>query len=283
MNLCRKTGKMKKIIFIFFVFFPYFLFSESLTYIFQKNIVEKYRFNILGNVTFSYNPDEKNNLNVLASGIINIKTVVKNTSSYILEITPQKTLIKVNDIILEDITKSDTEISRIVSKVKIEMNKNGEITKIEEIKPNIINIGKVLNLIPAFPEGKIYRGKTWEQKISSFEIPGFLKMCNLKFNYFISKIEGKKYTIKLFANQIINEKEKDKDITIRFSGTNNSKGSFIFDSEKGKLEKFNSNFKLYLKVFFILPPTPGKKTQQQTLPMNLKINLTTNLTRETKD
>jgi len=113
---------MKKISFIFFIF-PCFLFSESLNYIFQKSIVEKYRFNISGNVAFSYNPDEKNNLNVLASGIIKIKTI-KNTSPYILEITPQKTLIKVNDIILEDITKSDTEISGIVSKVKIEMNKN---------------------------------------------------------------------------------------------------------------------------------------------------------------
>ena len=269
---------MKKISFIFFIF-PCFLFSESLNYIFQKSIVEKYRFNISGNVTFSYNPDEKNNLNVLASGIIKIKTI-KNTPPYILEITPQKTLIKVNDIILEDITKSDTEISGIVSKVKIEMNKNGEITKIEEIKPNIINIGKILNLIPAFPEGKIYKGKKWQQKVSSFEIPGFLKMCNLKFDYFVSKIEGKKYTIKLLANQIIQEKEKDKDITIRFSGTNNSKGSFIFNSEKGKLEKFNSNFKLHLKVFFILPSAPEKKTHQQTLPMDLKINITTNFTRE---
>ena len=140
-----------------------------------------------------------------------------------------------------------------------------------------------MNLIPAFPEGKIYKGKRWEQDVSSFEIPGFLKMCNLKFNYFISKIEGKKYTIKLFANQIIQEKEKDKDITIKFSGTNNSKGSFIFNSEKGKLEKFNSNFKLYLTVSFILPPAPEEKTQQQTLPMDLKINITTEIIRETKD
>ncbi len=272
---------MRKIIYIFFIFSPYFLFSESLNYIFKKDIVEKYRFTISGNVVFSYTPNEKNNFNVLASGIINIKTVAKNTSSYILEITPQKTFIKVNDAIVEDITKSDTEISRIVSKVKIEMNKNGAITKIEEIKPNIINIGKVLNLIPAFPEEKIYRGKTWQQQVSSFEIPGFLKMCNLKFNYFVSKIEGKKYTIELVANQIIQEKEKDKDITIKFSGTNNSKGSFIFDSEKGKIEKFNSNFKLYLKVFFILPPAPEEKTQQQTLPMDLKINIITNFTRET--
>jgi len=274
-----KTGKMKKILFIFLIF-PYLLFSESLNYIFQKNIVEKYRFNISGNVAFSYNPNEKNNFNVLASGIINIKPAVKNTSSYILEIIPQKTFIRVNEMILEDITKSDTEISRIVSKVKIEMNKNGEVTKIEEIKPNIINIGKVLNLIPAFPEGKIYKGKMWKQKVSSFEIPGFLKMCNLKFNYFVSEVKGKKYTIKLFANQIINEKEKDKDITIKFSGTNNSKGSFIFDAGKGKLEKFNSNFKLYLKVFFLLPPAPGEKKQQQTFPMNLKINITVDFVRE---
>lgn len=269
--------KNLKIIILFLFCFSFrALFSESLSYKFKKEKPLKYKFKIAGNIFFSYNPEEKNSLPVSASGILNIKTL-KEKEPFIIEITPGKTIITVKDMLLEDITKSDTEISRIVSTVKMEIEKNGKINKIEEIKPNIINIGKLLSLIPAFPEEKIFKGKMWKQKISSFEIPGFLKMCNLTFNYFVSDVKGGKYTIKLLSNQIINEKEKDKDITVKFSGTNNSKGTFIFDAGKGEIEEFNGNFKLHLNVFFIVPPSPGEKTKKQTLPMKLKIDLSVSL------
>jgi len=271
-----KMNKIKIIFFVIFLSFPYFLLSETLNYVFKEDVPVSYKFKIAGDISFGYNQAEKNNFNVLATGNIDIKTI-KTNNSYTLEIIPRKTLIKVNDMVIEDITKRETEISNVVSTSRIEMQKNGKIIKTEEIEPNIINIGNFLSLLPVFPEGKMYKGRTWQQKISSFEIPGFLKMCNLDFKYFISDIKEERYTIKLISNNIIDEKEVDKDITIKFKGTNNSNGNFVFNGSKGKLEKFNGNFKLNLKLFFLLPGTPGENTTNQSLPMDLKINLSISL------
>lgn len=266
---------MKKIYF-FFLFFPLFIFSEPF-YNFQISKPLLYSFQIKGNVSFSYPGSEGEKFNVFAKGNLKIECEGKEEDIYTLKITPSKTIVKVGDTTLEDITNSETMISSLISTSRVKLKTNGKIISIEDINEGILTLTQILNLIPSFPE-KVVNGKNWKQKIPAFKLPG-IPMCDLEFNYLYKK--GEKFSnIEIISNQIIKEEKKDRDIKIIFTGKNQSKGNFDFDENEGEINSFNGNFSIDLNIKFEMPPSPDQKTKaKETLPMKLILDLNFSLSK----
>jgi hypothetical protein len=259
---------MRKILFLIFLFLPFFLFSQE--YKFNQSKPVNYSFQMKGNVGLNY-PGTDEKFNVFVKGNLKIETLGVEDEEYILKITPFKTLVKVNEQILEDITSSETGISSVISTCFVKMKKNGELIEIEEINKGILSISQVLKLLPAFPE-KLTSGKRWKQTIPAFNFPG-IPMCPLEFNYTYEK-KGNTGLIQLTGVQTIKETKKDKDTKIIFTGTNSSKGNFIFNEEEGEINNFNGNFSLDLNAKFEIPPSPDvKEKTSETLTVKIKLNL----------
>lgn len=259
-----------KNLYLFFLSLPIFLFSE-VYYKFEQSKPLIYSFQIKGNISFGYPQSQEEKFNVFTKGNLKIECNGKEDDLYILKIIPSKTIVKVGEITLEDITYSETMISSIISTSYVKMKKNGEIIEIKDINEGILTLSQILNLIPAFPKD-IISGKKWKQKIPAFNLPG-IPMCDLEFNYLYEK-KDKNSNIQLIASQIIKETKKDKDTKVVFTGRNLSKGIFIFNEEEGEINNFDSDISLDLNIKFEIPGSPEEKSKKiETISMKLSLNL----------
>lgn len=259
---------MKKFFIFLILGFPYFLFSQ-VYYNFKKEKPIIYSFQLNGKGSLVYPGVQEEKFNVSVKGDLKIETMGIENDFYTLKITPVKTIVKVGEQILEDITKSDTESSSVISTCEIKMKKNGQITEMNEIKKGIITLSQILFLLPVFPEN-ISIEKKWKQKISAFELPG-VPMCGLEFEYSYEKKEDFS-EILLTANQTIKETKKEKDVKITFTGKNNSKGKFSFNEKEGEITDFNGNFLLDLNVKYEIPSPTTKKIETVSTKIHLNLN-----------
>ncbi len=248
--------------------------GQEIQYSFSKERPLKYSFSIDGDVSYQYEGIPGQDFKVLSNGSFTLETIEDKGNFYSVRLTPTRTLVKLNDAVLEDITQQDTARSQIISTAVIEIGKNGEIIRTEEISPGILNLSQMLMVVPVFPE-KL--SLPWKQTVPAFSLPG-VPMCNLKFTY--QYISGKEdiSKIKLFSNQRIREKRKDGDVDIQFTGLNSSKGEFLFDRGRGEIKSFEGTVELILKTVFQVPPGPEQKVpKQQSLPLTMRIKLNINL------
>ncbi|MCM8762111.1 MAG: hypothetical protein NC905_01395 [Candidatus Omnitrophica bacterium] len=241
---------------------PYYQFSP------ESHLV--YSFKIGGDITYKYEGISEEKFNVSSKGIIKLETIEIKDDRYIVKVTPYRTLIKLNDSVLEDITDTETAISQIISTSVIEIKPNGKVMSVKEIRPCILDISQILMLLPAFPE-KL--NSPWKQTVPAFSIPG-IPMSSLTFTYSYSQAKEGISRIQLLANQPIKEERKEKDVVISFTGRNSSKGEFIFDEEKRELKSFGGLVDLILNIVFKVPSSPEQKTStKQSIPLKIGVKL----------
>jgi hypothetical protein len=254
---------------IFFVFFCLsFLCFSQIIYKYNEKSFVNYSFQIQGNISFSYPGTQEKKSKFYSKGVLKIEPVSTENEFYNLKITPIKTMVKVEENVFEDLTNSETGISSFISSCMVKMKKNGEIIQVEDTTGGILSLQQILKILPSFPDNITY-GKTWEQKIPGFTIPG-IPMCDIKFIYLYEK----KNFIKLVGSQVIKEIKKEKDTKIIFNGKNISNGIFNFNEEEGLINNFNGNFSIELYIKFEIPSSPDVKNRKtETIPMKLNLNL----------
>lgn len=239
-------------------------------YNFSPDSPISYNFSIKGDITYRYEGISEEKFNVSVEGKITLKTIEKKENSFSVEVIPSSTVVKLDDVILEDITDSETAISHIISTSLIKIRTNGEIISIEELTPGILNISQMFMLLPVFPD----KLKTpWKQTVPAFSIPG-IPMCSLSFTYLYNREMDGISKIKLISNQPIKEERKEKDMTAVFTGRNNSKGEFIFDEDKGEIKVFEGSVDLLLNIVFKVPSSPQQKVStRQSIPLRIGTKL----------
>ncbi|MCX8082511.1 MAG: hypothetical protein N3D17_03825 [bacterium] len=246
-----------------------FSFSEPL-YRFSPEKPLFYSFKIEGDITYKYEGISEETLNVSSKGIVKLETIGMKDDRYIIKITPYKTIIKINDGILEDITDIETAISNVISTSIMEIKPNGEIMSVKEERTGILDIAQMFMLVPAFPE----KLKTpWKQKVPAFSIPG-VPMCSLTFTYLYSPVKEGMSKIQLLSNQSIKEERKEQDVVVIFTGKNSSNGEFYFDENIGELKSFKGLVDLILNIVFKVPSSPEKKlSTKQSIPLKIGVKL----------
>jgi len=255
-----------------FFFLATMTYAQQGLYTFCKDRGLTYEFRISGDIIYKMAGIESQNYKVETRGLLKMDLLEAKEDVHVIKLIPSKTFVKLNDMILEDITTQETAISQLISTSIIEIKKNGEIISSKEVTSGIVDMSQTIRLIPAFPE-KLSSGKRWKQYLSSFNIPG-LPMCNLAFLYLYIKENNNSAKVQLIANQPIKEEKKEGDIIMTFTGKNSSSGEFGFDEDKGEIKRFTGKFGLLLNVVFSLPPGPGKeRSSQQTMPLNLDVKL----------
>ncbi|HOL22457.1 MAG TPA: hypothetical protein PLQ41_06350 [bacterium] len=227
-----------------------------------------YSFKMEGDITYKYEGVSEEKFNVSTKGIIKLETLEVDDNRCLVKVTPYRTLIKLSDGVLEDITDIETAISRVISTSVVEIKPNGEVISVKEIRPGILDISQILMLLPAFPE-KLTR--PWKQTVPAFSIPG-IPMCALTFTYSYNQAKEGISRIQLLSNQGIKEEKREKDVVISFSGRNSTKGEFLFDEEKGKLKSFGGLVDLILNIVFKVPSSPEQKTStKQGIPLKIGV------------
>ena len=255
-----------------FFFLATITYAQQGLYTFCKDSGLTYEFRISGDIVYKMAGIESQNYKVETRGLLKIDLLEVKEDVNVIKLIPSKTFVKLNDMILEDITTQETAISQLISTSIIEIKKNGEVISSKEVTSGIVDLSQTIRLIPAFPE-ELSSGKRWKQYLSSFNIPG-LPMCNLAFLYLYTKENNNSAKVQLIANQPIKEKKKEGDMIMTFTGKNSSSGEFVFDEDKGEIIRFTGKFGLLLNVVFSLPPGPGKeRSSQQTMPLNLDVKL----------
>jgi hypothetical protein len=256
-----------------------FLFSftvsgQEVQYSFSQDRPLSYAFRMEGDIAYYFEGMPGQEFKVLSKGNITLETVEVAEDFYRVKLTPSKTLMELNSMVLEDITAQDTARSQMISTVMMDIKRNGEIVNAEEISPGILNLSQILMILPVFPE-KTYQGRKWEQTVPAFSLPG-IPLCDLKFTYFYAKESENAVKIDLLSNHRIREKRSDGGRDIEFTGLNSSKGGFSFDKKSGGITDFKGVINLVLKAVYRMPPEPGQKTSRQ-MPLNMKIKLNVNL------
>lgn len=256
-----------------FVLFSGMVWGQEVQYRFSQEKPLVYSFKIEGDLSYQYEGIPGEEFKVLSKGNITLETLEVKENSYSIKLIPTRTLIQVNNMVLEDITAQETAISQIVSTALLEIGKNGAILNTKEVNSGILNLSDVLMAIPVFPQG-ITSGKRWKQTLPAFNLPG-VPMCNLEFIYLYTKAVGDTMAkIGLLSNQRINEKRKDKGVDLLFTGLNSSNGEFIFDENTGELRSFKGVVNLDLQTSFKMPPSAGKEVStKQSLPFKMKIKM----------
>jgi len=257
-----------------FLVIPYISSAEP-QYKFFKEVPILYNFKIEGDVTYKYEGVSDEKFNVSSKGIITLETVEVKDGKYILKVVPSKTVIKVGDALLEDITDNETAVSQMISTSLVEIKSNGKVVSVKEVSPGILDISQILTILPAFPEKLTM---PWKQTVPAFNLPG-IPMCPLTFTYTYSQAKDGISRIQLLSNQAIKEERKEKDVIINFTGRNASKGEFLFDEEKGELKSFDGAIDLILNIVFKVPPSPERKTSgSQSVPLKIGLKLKVSIT-----
>jgi len=265
---------------IFLILNAFALFSgivsgQDVQYKFSQEKPLAYSFKMEGDVSYQYEGAPEEDFKVLAKGGITLDTLGIKEDSYNVRLTPSRTLMQLNNMVLEDITAQETAVSQVISTAVLEIRKNGEISSTQEVKPGILNLSQILMIMPVFPHD-IRSGKSWKQVLPAFSLPG-VPMCNLEFTYLYTRGTGDASRIGLISNQRINEKRKDGEMEVDFTGLNSSKGEFIFDEVKGEIRNFKGAINLDLQTVFKVPPGAGKEfstRQSPPLRMRIRINVT---------
>jgi len=259
-----------------FVVVPYISSAEP-RYQFSTERPLIYSFKMEGDVTYKYEGISEEKFNVSSKGIITLETVEVKDGRYILKLTPSKTVIKVGDTPLEDLTDSETAISQIITTSLVEIKSNGEVVSVKEISPGILDLAQILMILPAFPDKLT---SPWKQRVPAFSIPG-IPMCSLTFTYTYSQAKEGTSKIQLLSNQAIKEEKKERDMIVSFTGRNNSNGEFIFDEGKGELKNFDGVIDLILNIVFKVPPSPEQKTSgSQSVPLKVGLKLKVSITQK---
>lgn len=265
---------------IFVCLAVYALFSgiicgQEVRYRFSPDRPLTYNFNMDGDVSYNYEGMDEEKFKVSSKGTVTLETLEVKENSYRVKLTPSKTFLEFNNMVLEDITAQDTARSQMISTAVIEIAKNGEVLSTKEISSGILNFAQILTMMPVFPEK--LSSKPWKQSVPSFSLPG-IPMCGLEFIYQYNKGTEALSGISFMSNQRINEKRKDGEGEIHFTGLNSSTGGFTFDESLGEIKNFKGIIKLILKASFRTPPAAGKEVPAvQTPPLNMEIRLNVNL------
>ena len=233
-----------------------------------------YDFKIDGTISYQYEGVPAQEFSVLSKGRIRIDTIEKVGEICAMKLTPSRTFVKLNDMVLEDFTGSETARSQVISAAMMEIRENGEVVSATEISPGILNLSQMLMMIPDFP-ARLRSGTRWQKTIPAFSLPG-VPMCALRFTYVYNPAEEGSSRIELLSNQSIREQKRDGDVSVSFTGRNSSKGEFLFDENEGELTSFSGVIDLILSVVFKVPPGPDQKpSTKQSLPlrMNIKLNV----------
>ncbi len=253
--------------------------AQKVEYSFSQKESLSYDFSISGDIEYSTAGVTTQNFRVETKGLLKFQLLEEKDKSYKIKLVPARTFIKLDEMVLEDMTRDETAVSQLISTSIMEMGKNGRIISLREATSGMINMSQIIRLMPAFPD-KIQPGKRWKQSLSSFNLPG-IPMCNLIFDYLYTKDNDNPAKIKIVANQPIKEKKSEGDMTVNFTGRNATKGEFVFDNEKSEIVSFSGKFGLLLNVIFSAPPGPEKEiSTKQSMPVNMDIKLNINLKRK---
>jgi len=248
--------------------------GQEVEYRFSQDSPLKYSFSMKGDISYQYEGAPEEKFSVLSKGEITLKTLEDKGDFYIVRLTPSKTLLKLNDMVLEDITTQDTAVSQTISTTVMEIKKNGMILKMKESGPGILNPSQMLRIMPVFPEKLTL---PWKQTVPALSLPG-VPMCALEFTYMYREGKDALSNISLIPNSRIKEKRKDGNIDVQFTGLNSSKGRFLFDRSRGEVHRFDGLIDLILKTVFKMPSdSEDKITTKQSLPLTMKIKLSVNL------
>jgi hypothetical protein len=260
---------MKKLIFML-LGFTILGYAETLQYQFPmlENIV--YNVHIDGNAGWSSFDEKPLSFKVKADFRLELLNLGESNGLYQIKLTVRKSKILINNDVLEDISKSETEISFCIPQVLVQMDKNGKIYKTTTLKKGLINIAPFFNILPAFP-GEIKQGSKWVQKIESFNLPSG-KVPQLEFTYIYEGKSGDNHRIRFLSNQTIKEITNQQDTEVRITGKNSSDGDIIFDSQKNILKKATGKINLDMNYMFQVPD-PDKKGKFIPVPMKTQINL----------
>lgn len=261
---------MKKILTFIWLFIPCLYSVGQPLYQFSSDSPIVYSFSIKGDIKYQYGDAPSEKFNVSSEGTITLKTISTKENTSVVKIIPSRTIIKLNDMVLEDITDIETAVSQVISTSIIEIKPDGRIIHSKEISPGILNISQLFNLLPAFPE-KVTA--PWKQNIPAFSIPG-IPMCALSFNYSYSQGKEGISRVKIFSSQPIKEERKEEDVVIVFTGRNNSNGEFVFDEKRGEIRDFEGVIDLIMNITFKVPPSPEQKVStKQSIPLRINIKL----------
>lgn len=250
--------------------------GQEVQYRFSQDSPLNYSFKIEGDIFYQYEGIPGQEFRVLSKGNITLETLENKGDFYKVKLTPSRTFVELNNMVLEDITTQETARSEIISTAVMDIMKNGKIVSTKEISPGILNLSQMLMMMPAFPDN-LRSARRWEQTVPAFSLPG-VPMCDLKFTYLYTKGAGDAAKIGLLSNQSIKEKRKDGDVDVNLTGLNSAKGEFLFNESLGEIRSFEGVINLVLTTVFKMPAGPGQETTtKQSLPLKMRIKLNVNL------
>lgn len=256
-------------------FLVFFILSSSVfsqNFLYKFDDTEVYRVEIKGEGNYCYQQEKPSDFIANLRCNLLLKKEKKEKDTFSLKFGARKVFASVNGMVLEDISHSETLISKLIPSVRIKIKENGEIIKTEQISEGMIDISPLLKFFPVFPR-KIYKNCRWMQKIPSFNFPG-LPMSSLQFWYIYRGKVKNLHQFEIFSNQFIKEKKKKQDVTVNFRGINKTEGTLLFDKEKGEIKSMEGISNLHLKIIFTMPSSPeNKKKKFETLPLTLKLKI----------
>lgn len=230
--------------FLFFFILSTTIFSQNFIYKFDDGV---YRLEIKGNGSYYYQNRKISDFFTNLRCNLFIKKEKKENGIFSIKITPRKVFLSINGFVVEDITDSESAISKVIPSLRIKIKENGEILKTENISEGIFGISPVLKFLPVFPE-RIYRDKKWIQKIPQFNFFG-IPLSSLEFWYIYKGKFKNLHKFEIFSNQFIKE-SRENNISVEFKGINKTGGNLFFDKENGRIKSIKAVSDLYLKIIF---------------------------------
>jgi hypothetical protein len=251
--------------------------AGDLSYKFPETGELKYKVSIKGDVSWAYQNEAPSSFKVNGDFRLSVESLGEKGNIYQLRITPKKSRITVNNEVLEDTTRSETQqTSGMIPTMLVQMGTDGKVYKSAYVRQALFDFIPFLNFFPVLPASP-KPGTRWKQIIPSFNFPA-AKMPELEFTYTFEGQNGTQDRIGFVSNQAFNEIRKEKDLTTRVTGRNSSNGEILFDAEQGTISSAQGTLDLQPSFLFSVPGTNGSKIIP--VPLGLKIRMTFSFVRE---
>lgn len=266
----------RKILLLTFIFFSSGICFAQPQYNFLPEKPLNYNFRIEGDISYKYEGVSAQEFSVLSRGRMKLELIEQTGNAFSVKMTPSRTLIKLNGMVVEDFTRSETAVSQMISTAIMDIRKNGKVLTVNEISPGVLNLAQILTIMPDFPEN-VRSGSRWPRTMPAFSLPG-VPMCSLRFTYLYDEGKDGISRISLIPNPAIKERRREGEVIAVFTGKNSSKGEFLFNENQGELKSFDGVIDLTIQIKFEMPPGPDQKpSTKQSLPLNINIKLNVTL------
>jgi len=231
--------------------------------------VATYEVKVDGELKWGYAGERPRTFSLDSTFLLDMATI-SETELATLHFSARKSKVSVNRQIVEDTTRSETQISTFIPKMAVQMEKTGRFVSAEYLNATMVEFVPFLNLFPIFP-AKVVPGLSWKQRIPSFNIV-MIGVPELEFVYTFRGDEKEKAIFDLVANQILNEQHRQKDLTFTITGKNSSTGTVSFNYEKGLPDTAKGTMDVQMNYQFVIPASDKKNNVPLPLSVHLKLD-----------